>query len=334
MTEPRDPRLGDLATERVRGDLEDLDRLGPAELVALMSSEARWAPEAVAAAHASIARAVEGVAERMDRGGRLIYVGAGTAGRLGVLDAAEAGPTFDVEDGRVTALLAGGRDAFARPTEAVEDRPDGAIADLERLGVGPDDTVVGITASGRTPYVIGALDWARTRGAFTVSVACNADAIVSAHADVPIELEVGDEIIAGSTRLNAGTAQKITLNILSTSVMVLLGRTYGNRMVHLRATNTKLRDRALRMVTDVTGADTESARAALEASGWETTVAIVMLIARVDGPTAQGSLANSRGRLRDAIDAIRAEASEGRSGSQGPTNVVADATPTSARTRR
>lgn len=296
--------LGRLATEEVRADLDRLDLLAPAELVALMAAESRRAADAVGAAQASIARAVERIAERMDRGGRLVYVGAGTSGRLGVLDAAEAGPTFGVEEGRITALLAGGEAAILRSAEAAEDDAGGAIPGLERMAIGAADAVVGVTASGRTPYVVGALDWARGRGALTVAVACNRGALVSAHADVPIELEVGGEVIAGSTRLNAATAQKITLNIISTGVMVLLGRTYGNRMVHLRATNAKLRDRALRMVVEVSGAGVPEARAALEASSWDAEVAIAMLAGGVDAATARAALEASRGRLRSALKAI------------------------------
>jgi len=296
--------LGRLATEQVRADFDLLDQLAPAELVALMAAESRRAPEAVVAAQAFIALAVERIAERMDRGGRLVYVGAGTSGRLGVLDAAEAGPTFDVEEGRITALIAGGQAALIRSAEAAEDDAGGAIPGLERMAISAADAVVGITASGRTPYVIGALDWARDRGALTVAVACNRRAPVSAHADVSIELEVGGEVIAGSTRLNAGTAQKVTLNIISTGVMVLLGRTYGNRMVSLRATNAKLRDRALRMVAEVTGAGADEARAALEASTWDAKVAIAMLAGGVDAATARAALELSRGRLRSALEAI------------------------------
>ena len=312
--------LGRLATEQVRPDLDGLDRLAPAELVALMVAESRRAPEAVVAAQASIALAVERIAERMDRGGRLIYVGAGTSGRLGVLDAAEAGPTFDVDEGRVSALIAGGEAAIRRSAEAAEDDPGGAIPSLEAMAIGAADTIVGITASGRTPYVIGALDWARDRGALTISVACNRGALVSAHAEVPIELEVGGEVIAGSTRMNAGTAQKITLNLISTGVMVLLGRTYGNRMVHLRATNAKLRDRALRMVAEVTGADVADARAALEASSWDAKVAIAMLAGGVDAAAARAALVRTRGRLRSALDAIRDGPPEG-SDAPGPSSV-------------
>ena len=305
--EPRDREL--LETERVREDLESLDRLGPDELVELMANEARHAPEAVVAARAEIARAVVGIVERLERGGRLVYVGAGTAGRLGVLDAAEAGPTFNVREGQVTAILAGGPSAFARSSEAAEDSRDGAQPELERLGVGSHDAVVGITASGRTPYVVGAVEWAREHGAFTVSIACNVGAEVSRAADTPIELSVGSEVIAGSTRMNAGTAQKITRNIRSTSVMVLLGKTYGNRMVHMRATNAKLRDRALRMVCDVTAAEPAIAKTALEASAWDTKVAITMIAGDVDPETARSTLEASRGRLRDALKRIRAEAS-------------------------
>jgi N-acetylmuramic acid 6-phosphate etherase len=295
-----------LATEQVRPEFADLDLLGPADLVTLMAAESRRAPEAVIAAQASIALAVAQIAERMDRGGRLIYVGAGSAGRLGVLDAAESGPTFDTADGQIVGLIAGGDGAMFRPVEAAEDREDGALEALERLALTDADTVVGITASGRTPYVIGALDWARGRGALTVAVACNRDAAVSRHADIAIELEVGPEVIAGSTRLNASTAQKITLNILSTAAMVRLGRTYGNRMVHMRATNAKLRARAVRMVAEVTGAEAAEAEAALAAADWETKTAIAMLSAGVDAPTARAALEQARGRLRAALEALRA----------------------------
>jgi N-acetylmuramic acid 6-phosphate etherase len=302
LTDERPRDLERLATEQVREDLANLDRLGPEDLVSLMTADARRAPEAVIAAAPQIAQAVEGIARRLERGGRLVYVGAGTAGRLGVLDAAETGPTFDVDDGQVIAILAGGPDAIVRPSEGAEDVRDGAVPELQRLALRPEDAVVGITASGRTPYVLGALEWARGIGALTVSVACNAGAEVSPHADVPIELDVGSEVIAGSTRMNAGTAQKITLNVISTAVMVLLGKTYGNRMVHMRATNAKLRDRALRMVSEVTGADPAAAAAALEASGGETKVAIAMIARGVDAVTAREILEAAHGRLRDALD--------------------------------
>jgi len=307
VSTPPEEGLGRLATEQAREDLDRLDLLAPAELVALMAAESRRAPEAVVAAQASIAEAVERIAERLARGGRLVYVGAGSAGRLGVLDAAEAGPTFGVEAGVVTAVIAGGPDALTRPAEAAEE----AVPDLERLVVGAADAVVGVTASGRTPFVVGALDWARGRGALTVAVTCNRGALVSARADVPIELEVGGEVVAGSTRLNAATAQKITLNILSTGVMVLRGRTYGNRMVHLRATNAKLRDRALRTVVEVTGSSDEAARAALDAASWEAAVAIAMLAGGVDAPAARAALDRSGGRLRTALEALAEGGSRG-----------------------
>ena len=301
--------LGSLDTELVREDLASLDELDPRELVDLMASEARRAPDAVIASTDQIAIAVAGVAERMARGGRLVYVGAGSAGRLGVLDAAEAGPTFNITEGQVVAILAGGPAALIRSSEGAEDEREGAVPELERLGIGPDDVVVGISASGRTPYVLGALAWARERGVFTVSIACNTGAEVSRHADAPIELHVGGEVLAGSTRMNAGTAQKITLNILSTAVMVLLGKTYRNRMVHMRATNAKLRDRALRMVCDLTGAEPAVARAALDASSWDTKVAIAMVAGNTDAETARRLLDESKGRLRDALERIRATSS-------------------------
>ncbi len=308
MSEPGGESLGSLSTEQVRPELRDLDRMPVDQLVALMTADARRAPEVVVSASGAIARAVEAIVERLERGGRLVYVGAGTAGRLGVLDASEARPTFNVPPGQVVAVLAGGMAAFSDPVEDAEDDAAAAVVALESLGVTAADAVVGISASGQTPYVLAAIDWARSRGALTVGVACNLGAPLSADADVAIELPVGPEFIAGSTRLNAGTAQKIVLNILSTATMVRLGKTYGNLMVDVRANNEKLRDRAARIVSEITGASGASARAALEASGWETKVAVLMLMSDIDAQDARALLDRTRGRLRAALEAITADA--------------------------
>ena len=306
MNRPDSESLAALATEQVRPELHDLDRMPASQLVALMTADARRAPEVVSAAGETIARAVEAIVGRLEVGGRLVYVGAGTAGRLGVLDASEARPTFSVPPGQVVAVLAGGMAAFSDPVEDAEDDTAAAIAALEGLGITAADAVVGISASGHTPYVLAAIDWARSRGALTVGVACNLGAPLSAAADVAIELPVGPEFIAGSTRLNAGTAQKIVLNVLSTATMVRLGKTYGNLMVDLRANNEKLRDRAARIVSDITGASGVRARAVLEASGWETKVAVLMLMGDIDVHDARARLDRARGRLRAALEALTA----------------------------
>ena len=247
-----------LATEAVRPGLDDLDARPVADVVALLVAAEGEAHGAVAAAVPAIARAAEAIAERLQRGGRLIYAGAGTAGRLGVLDAAECGPTFGTD--LVRAVIAGGAPAMTEPVEGAEDAFDPAdLADLTAA-----DAVVGVSASGRTPYVLGALAHARATGALTVAVVSNPRS--RAQADVLIEVLTGPEVLAGSTRLTAGTAQKIVLNALSTAVMIRLGKAYGARMVDVRATNAKLRRRAVRIVRDAAGVDEPAAEAALAAA--------------------------------------------------------------------
>jgi N-acetylmuramic acid 6-phosphate etherase len=296
--------LASLATEQIRPELGHLDQMAVEELVALMCEDARRATDVVVAAGPEIAVAVEAIVERLERGGRLIYVGAGTAGRLGVLDASEAGPTFNVRPGQVMAILAGGTAAFSEPAEDAEDDSAAAAAALEAIGVAEADAVVGVSASGLTPYVLGAVDWARSRNALTVGVACNADSPLCARADLAIELPVGPEVIAGSTRLNAGTAQKIVLNILSTATMVRLGKTYGNLMVDVRATNEKLRDRASRIVAEITGAPPAQARETLQSANWETKVAVLMLVGGIDASSARQRLRAAHDRLRPALEEL------------------------------
>lgn len=296
--------LASLATEQIRPELGHLDQMAVDELVALMCEDARRATDVVVAAGPEIAVAVEAIVERLERGGRLIYVGAGTAGRLGVLDASEAGPTFNVRPGQVMAVLAGGTAAFSEPAEDAEDDPAAAAAALAAIGVAESDAVVGVSASGLTPYVLGAVDWARSRNALTVGVACNAGSPLGARADLAIELPVGPEVIAGSTRLNAGTAQKIVLNILSTATMVRLGKTYGNLMVDVRATNEKLRDRASRIVAEITGASPAQARETLQSANWETKVAVLMLVGRIDAASARQRLRGAHDRLRPALEEL------------------------------
>ncbi|MFE4976754.1 N-acetylmuramic acid 6-phosphate etherase [Kitasatospora sp. NPDC056651] len=294
------------ATETVRRDWAEIDRLPTAGLLRLMNAEDRGVPAAVAGELERIAAVVDAVAARMARGGRLVYAGAGTAGRLGVLDAAECPPTFGTDPSLVVGLIAGGRPAVTAAAEGAEDRTDLAEADVAALRLTPADTLVGISASGRTPYALAAVRTARAAGALTVGLACNRNSALAAAAELGIEVEVGPEVLAGSTRLKAGTAQKLVLNLLSTAVMVRLGRTYGNLMVDLRATNDKLRDRARRIVTEATGADEDAVEGALTTTDGRVKDAILTLLADVDAPTAARLLKASDGRLRDALRRARA----------------------------
>ena len=283
-----------LATEAVRPDLDDLDTRPIGDVVALLVAAEGEAHGAVTAAVPRIAAAAEAIAARLECGGRLIYAGAGTPGRLGVLDAAECWPTFGTD--LVRGVIAGGPAALTEAIEGAEDAFDRAdLADLTAA-----DALVGITASGRTPYVLGALEHARAAGALTVAIVNNAGS--GASADVVIELLTGAEVLAGSTRLTAGTAQKVVLNALSTSVMIALGKAYGPRMVDVRATNAKVRRRAVRIVRDAAGVDEETATAALSAADGHAKTAIVMLLAGIDAAEAAGRLERARGHVRDALD--------------------------------
>ncbi len=285
--------LDALATEGSRPDLDDLDSRPIAEVVALLIAAEGDAHDAVAAAVPRIAAAAEGIAARLERGGRLIYAGAGTPGRLGVLDAAECGPTFGTD--LVRGVIAGGPAALTRAIEGAEDAFEPAdLADLTAA-----DALVGITSSGRTPYVLGALEHARDVGALTVAIVNNPAS--EASADLVIELLTGPEVLAGSTRLTAGTAQKVVLNALSTSVMIALGKAFGPWMVDVRATNAKVRRRAVRIVRDAAGVDEATATAALAAAGGHAKTAIVALLTGVDASEAAVRLDRARGRVRDAL---------------------------------
>ncbi|BBY03965.1 hypothetical protein MSEO_44640 [Mycobacterium seoulense] len=285
--------LDALATEAARPRLHDLDARPVGEVVALLVAAEGEAHAAVAAAVPRIAAAAEAIGARLERGGRLIYAGAGTPGRLGVLDAAECAPTFGTD--LVRGVIAGGPAALTEAIEGAEDAFDPTdLADLTAA-----DALVGITASGRTPYVLGALEHARAAGALTVAIVNNPGS--EASADVVIELLTGPEVLAGSTRLTAGTAQKVVLNALSTSVMIALGKAYGPRMVDVRPTSAKLRRRAVRIVRDAAGVDEETAAAALAAAGGHAKTAIVALLAGVDATEAAARLDRARGRVRAAL---------------------------------
>lgn len=290
-----------LATESARPGLDDLDRRSPGDVVHLLLAAERDAGAAMARAAPALAAAADAVAARMLHGGRLFTLGAGTPGRLAVLDAAELLPTYNAPPGLVVPLLAGGMDALVRPAEGAEDDPDAAAAALDAHGLGPGDAVVGIAASGRTPYVVGGLRHARACGALAVAVVNNPGSPAAAAADLAVEILTGPEVVAGSTRMLAGTAQKVALNALSTAAMITLGRTYGPWMVDVRATNAKLRRRALRMVCTITGVGEDAAAAALAAADGEVKPAVVALLAGVDASEAARRLARSGGRVREAL---------------------------------
>ncbi|MGX1543994.1 N-acetylmuramic acid 6-phosphate etherase [Streptomyces adustus] len=295
--------LENLTTEAFRPELADIDRLPTLDIARLMNGEDTSVPVAVAARLPEIAAAIDAVAERMARGGRLVYAGAGTAGRLGVLDASECPPTFDTRPGQVVGLIAGGPEALVTSVEGAEDSAELARADLDALALTADDAVVGVSASGRTPYAIGAVEHARARGALTIGLACNAGSMLAGAAEHGIEIVVGPELLTGSTRLKAGTAQKLVLNMISTITMIRLGKTYGNLMVDVRASNEKLRARSRRIVALATGADDPEIERALTATGGEVKHAILAILAGVDGPTAGRLLEESHGHLRAALAA-------------------------------
>jgi N-acetylmuramic acid 6-phosphate etherase len=268
--------LKHLTTEARNPASEAIDTLTPLEIVRLMNTEDAHVAAAVGAVAEQIAAAIEIIAARFQQGGRLIYIGAGTSGRLGVLDATECPPTFNSPPGQVIGLIAGGPTALTRAIEGAEDRPELAVEDLRGIGLSPQDVVIGIATSGRTPYVLGGLKYAREVQAATIALSCNATSAAAEAADVAITPIVGPEVISGSTRLKAGTATKLVLNMLTTGAMVRIGKTYGNLMVDLRATNTKLRDRTARIVAHLTGQSQERAQALLDQCEGELKTAVVL----------------------------------------------------------
>ncbi|HEU5013762.1 MAG TPA: anhydro-N-acetylmuramic acid kinase [Roseiflexaceae bacterium] len=279
----------------------NIDTLPTLDMLRLMNAEDRYVPEAVAAELPQIARAVDEISERMRRGGRLIYVGAGTSGRLGVLDASECQPTFSVPPGVVIGVIAGGTQALTRSVENAEDDADAGMEAIAALDVSMNDSVVGIAASGTTPYVLGGMAEARRRGALVVSLACNAPSPMAEAADISIAPLAGPEVITGSTRLKAGTAQKLALNMLSTGVMIRLGKTYGNLMVDLQATNAKLRRRAVRIVQETCGVPADEAAALLQSCDGSVKVAIVAHLADVSPAEARARLHAANGVVRGAL---------------------------------
>ncbi len=289
------------ATETPAAQHAHLDRYDSAELVAAIAGDQARAVQAVLEAGPMLARAVEAALPRLRAGGRLLYAGAGTSGRLGVLDSVELLPTFSWPSERARALMAGGPSAMYLAVEGAEDDREQGVRDLLALAPQPHDVVIGLAASGTTPYVLGALQAAREAGALTIGIANNAHTPVLAAAECPVLLDTGAEVVSGSTRLKAGTAQKIALNTLSTALMVRLHKVYGNLMVDLRATNAKLRARALRLTRLASGADEAAARAALQACEGHVKTAIVMLRAGLDAQQARERLEAAQGSVEQAL---------------------------------
>lgn len=288
-------------TERRAETGADIDLRSTLELVELINDEDALAAPAVRTVAPALAAAVDAIVERLEAGGRLLYAGAGSSGRLAAVDAAECGPTFGVAPGRVQALVAGGASALAVAQEAAEDDPDAAADGLRGVGVSPLDAVVVLSASGSTPYALGAARAARRAGALTVAVVCTDGSELEALTEHAVVALVGPEVIAGSTRMKAGTAQKLVLNTISTIAMVRLGRTYGNLMVDVVASNAKLRARARRAVALAARVSDDEASAALDAADGEAKVAIVTLLARVDARTARDLLTQAGGSVREAL---------------------------------
>jgi N-acetylmuramic acid 6-phosphate etherase len=293
--------LGLLTTEAADPRFSTIDQLSVAELATLMNQTDATVPTAVAAALPQIVAAIEAANQRFSRGGRLIYAGSGTAGRLAVVDASECPPTFSTPPERVVAMISGGPAALVSPVEGAEDDEVAGAQDMIQLNIGPLDTMVGVTASGRTPYVLAAARQAKASGALTIGLSCNAAAALSGVVDYPIEVVVGPELITGSTRLKAGTAQKLVLNMISTIIMIQQGKTLGSYMVDLHASNHKLRERAIRMVEQLSGVDRQVAQAALIDCDWQVKAAIVVARLGVSPQEAVARLAAAGGRLRPVL---------------------------------
>ena len=294
-------QLNQLITEQRNPNSMQLDSLSAQELVALINREDQQVALAVEKCLPQIASAVEKIVTAFERGGRLVYVGAGTSGRLGVLDASECPPTYGVKPEMVVGLIAGSDHALRHPIEGAEDNVQQGQADLEEIDFSARDVLVGIAASGRTPYVLGALNYAKQLGATTVSIASNPKSKMAEVADIAIETVVGPEVLTGSSRMKSGTAQKLVLNMLTTASMVLIGKCYQNLMVDVQASNEKLKARALKIVMEVTECDNETAANVLAKANGKVKLSILMQLSGLDALEAQSLLDKSNGKLRQAL---------------------------------
>ena len=293
--------LDKMTTETRNPDTMELDRMSPLEVVTAMNREDAKVPAAIAPVLPQIANVVEWAIASLEAGGRVFYIGAGTSGRLGVLDAAECPPTFGVAPDRMVGLIAGGDQAFLKAVEGAEDSREMGREDLVKNGLESRDLVIGIAASGRTPYVLGALAYAKEVGCRTAAVSCNAGSEIGKAAGLAVEVVVGPEVLTGSTRLKAGTAQKLVLNMISTASMVGVGKAYQNLMVDVMQTNEKLHRRAEKIVMEATGVDQAAAREKITAAGGSVKTAITMILASCDAQEAASRLERARGHVREAI---------------------------------
>lgn len=293
--------LSQLITEQRNANTTDIDRLSALEIVEKINQEDQQVALAVKANLPQIAQAVEKIVQAFQQGGRLIYIGAGTSGRLGVLDASECPPTFGVPPEMVVGIIAGGERALRHPIEGAEDNKQAGVADLQAVNFSPKDVLVGIAASGRTPYVIGALEYANQLGATTVSIASNPNAAMSQIAHIVIETVVGAEVLTGSSRMKSGTAQKLVLNMLTTASMILIGKCYQNLMVDVQASNEKLKARAVRIVMQATECSKERAEAVLAETAGNAKLAIMMILSGMEKAEAERVLQEHQGRLQSAL---------------------------------
>jgi N-acetylmuramic acid 6-phosphate etherase len=293
--------LEHLISEERNPNTMEIDLLPTVEVLRVINREDSSVPDAVEKVIAEIARAVDRIVDAFGKGGRLIYLGAGTSGRLGVLDAAECPPTFSVPADMVVGLIAGGAEALSKATEGAEDDAEAGVTALKDIGLTRRDVVVGIAVSGRTPYVVGGLTYAKTLGATTVALSCNRDAAIAHVADISILPVVGPEVLTGSTRLKSGTAQKLVLNMLTTASMIRSGKCYQNLMVDLKPTNMKLVARAARIVTQATGCTAEQAQEALKRTANDVKLAILITVTGMSLSRAKAALQSAGGFLRKAI---------------------------------
>ena len=307
MTTPSDnsgsnDHLGALPTEQRNPATTDIDTLSTLEMARVLNEQDATVAPAVARALPDIAESIDVIVDRIRQGGRLVYIGAGTSGRLGVLDASECPPTYNTPPELVVGLIAGGDHALRHPVENIEDRPEEGAAALRDINLTAKDVVVGIASSGRTPFVFGALAYAKELGAATISLANVENAIIAREADIAIAAVTGPEPVTGSTRMKAGTAQKMVLNMLSTGAMIRLGKTYGNLMVDVQPSNSKLRDRAVRIVAEATGLDRDAAVRRLQEAEGDVKTAIVMELMGISAVEARGRLDASDGVVRVAME--------------------------------
>lgn len=294
-----------MLTETRNPNTDDIDKVSTLEIVRMMNEEDRIVPDAVSIELPKIARAIDKIAERMRQGGRLIYIGAGTSGRLGILDAAECPPTFNTHPEQVIALIAGGKEAIYHAVEGAEDQWNVCSMELERINLSELDSVVGIAASGRTPYVLDGLFTARQVGALTVSIACNHPSPMEQLTEISITPVVGPEVITGSTRLKAGTAQKLVLNMISTGVMIRLGKTYGNLMADMQANNYKLKERAVNLVSIACNVSEEEAERLLELGGGDVKTTILSHLLHIDALKAEILLKETNGVINKAVESFK-----------------------------